>query len=98
MINREPEEVEADWKLLGDKILTYHSEEARESVRKEGVNGMINGLIVVATTNIKAGQYKKALKAVRIIIFKYHGFSKLFKSFFEFLRYRVKTRLTGKYE
>ena len=98
LVNREPEEVEADWKSLGDKILTYHSEEARESARKEGINGMINGLIIVATTNIKAGQYKKALKAIRIIIFKYHGFFKLFKSFFEFLRHRVKTRLTGKYE
>lgn len=98
LVNREPEEVEADWKLLGDRILSYHSEESRESVRKEGVNGMINGLIIVATTNIKAGQYRRALRALRIVIFKYNGFFKLLKSFFEFLRYRVKTKLTGKYE
>ena len=98
LINREPEEVEADWKSLGDKILTYHSEEARESARKGGAGSMIDGLIIVATANIKAGQYRKALRALRIVIFKYHGFFKLFKSAFGFLKYRIRVKLTGKYE
>ncbi len=97
LATRTVEEILKDWDLINKKVMSYYPENVRtnkkEQLAKVAKAQLTSGLAAVLMANIKAGKYKKSLKIILMIIFKYGGFFQLVKLFGDYFVYRFKKLL-----
>lgn len=90
LINREIKDIKADWDFLSEKMANnYPTKESRDAFIKKCFKDASGNYFGVAKANIRVGHYYKALQAICIIIFTYHGFIPLMKIIIQLIQKRV---------
>lgn len=90
LVNREIEEIKADWDLLNEKMADhYPTKESRDDFVKQCLKGAPHAYFNVVKANIRARNYRKVLAALFLIIFTYHGFFPLLLIIFTIIKKRI---------